>query len=60
MFQGILTITGGHFPPPILKIQPGDVIIIQSPHRLSREHMDHIGKPESPAATIPPPNPSTV
>lgn len=43
MFQGTLTITGGHFPPPILKIQPGDVIIIQSPHRLSRWDMDYIG-----------------
>lgn len=43
MFHGTLTLTGGHCPPPILKIQPGDIIIVQSPHQLPREHMDHIG-----------------
>lgn len=39
MFCGTLTITGGHVPPPILKIEPGDVVVIQCPCKLTQEFM---------------------
>ena len=33
-FIGTISITSGHIPPPVLKIEPGDIIIISSPHAL--------------------------
>ncbi len=41
-FTGHLTLTGGHVPPPILKIEPGDVIVAQSPIDLNKEEMTRI------------------
>jgi hypothetical protein len=43
MFHGTLTITSGHTPPPILKLEPGDVIVAQSPIGLNQKQMDHLG-----------------
>jgi hypothetical protein len=39
-----LTLSGGYVPPPILKIEPGDVLIVQSPRRLNRQQIDVIGQ----------------
>jgi hypothetical protein len=34
-----LNLTGGHVPPPVLKIEPGDVIVVSSPHRMNEQFM---------------------
>lgn len=44
MFHGTLTITSGHTPPPILKIEPGDIIVAQSPIDLTQEQMEQLGQ----------------
>jgi hypothetical protein len=42
MFTGTLSLSTGHIPPPVLKIEPGDVIIFSSPHSLTPEAMKQI------------------
>lgn len=40
MFTGSLTIHGGHLPPPVLRIEPGDTIVISTPDRHPREYIE--------------------
>jgi hypothetical protein len=39
MFQGVLTMHGGYVPPPIIKLEPGDTLVVSSQKRMTDHHM---------------------
>lgn len=39
-----LTMSGGYVPPPVLKIEPGDIIAIQMPEKLNIRDATELGE----------------